>query len=167
MTVHRGPWAPNRLRNAVQLCVDAGDQPSSAIAASRGNAMNSMFADVRIVSVHSGASTPSTAGSDTPTRYEPGFQPYASFTSMRPAQSCPSGVLSVYFMSRYALLAGESTSLVPFFVAAATAGLLLSVSQNCATVDGNVVASCATWCQARTVLPCAATIFCALSMNAL
>src|SRR5438034_9656932 len=118
MTVHRGPWAPNRLRNAVQLCVDAGDQPSSAIAASRGNAMNSMFADVRIVSVHSGASTPSTAGSDTPTRYEPGFQPYASFTSMRPAQSCPSGVLSADFIARYALLARDSASLVQYYITA-------------------------------------------------
>src|SRR5947207_15524433 len=129
MTVHRGPWAPNRLRNAVQLCVDAGDQPSSAIAASRGNAMNSMFADVRIVSVHSGASTPSTAGSDTPTRYEPGFQPYASFTSMRPAQSCPSGVLSVYLMYRYALLGGDSSSLRPHFLAAPPAGLFLAVAR--------------------------------------
>ena len=74
MVVQRGAWLPSRTLNWSQLCVDHGDQPSSAIAESRGNAMNSMSREVTIVSVHSGASTPRTADSGTPLRCVPGFQ---------------------------------------------------------------------------------------------
>ena len=60
--VHSGPSAPTRSRNDAQvrrsLAPVAGDQPISAAAAMRGKAMTSMSASVRIVSVHSGASTP-------------------------------------------------------------------------------------------------------------
>src|SRR2546421_3984117 len=160
----RGPCAASRSLNAPHAWVDCGDQPSSAMAGSRGKAMNSMFAEVRIVSVHSGASTPRTADEGTPDRYAPGFQPYAFFTSVSPAQSWPSGVCAVYFMSRYAWLAGDSTSFVPCCAAAATAASLVVVSQNCATVDGSGVA-CTTSCQPCTALPCLATMACALLMN--
>src|SRR5438270_608639 len=68
----RGPCAASRSLNAPHAWVDCGDQPSSAMAGSRGKAMNSMFAEVRIVSVHSGASTPRTADEGTPDRYAPG-----------------------------------------------------------------------------------------------
>src|SRR5437763_14978760 len=161
----RGPCDASRWRNAPHEWVDCGDQPSSAMAGSRGNAMNSMSADVRMVSVHSGASTPRTADAGTPDTYAPGFQPYAFFTSVSPAQSCPSGVCALYFMSRYAWLAGDSTSLVPCFAAAATAGLVVVVSQNSATVDGSGVALTMS-CQPSTALPCLATMACTLLMNA-
>src|SRR5689334_15020519 len=100
-----------------------------------------MSAEGTIVSVHSGASTPATADSGTFDRYAPGFQPYAVFTSTRPAQVWPSLVLRVYFMSRYAWLAGDMTTLVPCAAALATVALLVVVSQNCRTLDGTRVAS--------------------------
>src|SRR4051812_39802611 len=127
--VQRGPWTASRLANGVQLCTAAGAQPSSAMTASRGKAMYSMSAWVTIVSVHSGASTPSTADSGTPLMNMPGSQLYAVLTSMYPAQFWPNLVFFVYFMSRYALLAGDITRRVPFAAAAATAGALVVVSQ--------------------------------------
>src|SRR5262245_1088635 len=97
------------------------------MAGRRGNVMKSMSAVVRIVSVHSGASTPSTLASPTPDRYAPGFHPYAVSTSMSPAHVCPSLFLRTYFMSRYALLAGDMTIFVPLAAAAATALLVVVV----------------------------------------
>src|SRR6478609_4238953 len=141
---HRGACAPRRLLNAVQLWVEVGDQASSAIAGNRGNAMYSMSPTVTMVSVHSGASGPRTDDALTFLMNVPGSQPYASFTSIRPAQSWPSLVFDVYFMSRYALFAGDITSFVPWAAAAATSGAVRVVSQYCATVDGSGVAP-TTW----------------------
>src|SRR5205814_1521301 len=123
-----------------------------------------MSADVTMVSVHSGASTPRTGDSPTPDTYAPGFQPYAVFTSMSPAQVCPSLVRRVYFMSRYAWFAGDITTVVPFATAAASGAFDVVVSQNWATVDGSSVVF-AMSCQPTTVLPCEATICCARPMN--
>src|SRR2546423_11266251 len=123
-----------------------------------------MSAEVTIVSVHSGASTPATEDSPTPDRYAPGFQPYAVLTSTRPAQVWPSLVCRLYFMSRYAWLAGDMTTLVPFATADASGALLVVVSQNCATVDASSGAL-AMSCQPMTALPCAATICCARLMK--
>src|SRR6266849_6294549 len=99
-----------------------------------------MSADVAMVSVHSGASTPATEDSPTTDTYAPGFQPYAVLTSTRPAQVWPSLVFLVYFMSRYVWLAGDMTTVVPLATADANATLVVVGSQNCATVDGSSVA---------------------------
>src|SRR5690349_2101826 len=123
-----------------------------------------MSAEVRIVSVHKGASTPSTDASPTPARYAPGFQPQAVSTSMSPAQVCPSFCLRTDFMSRYAWLAGDMTTFVPLATADATAVSLVVVPQNCATVDGGGVA-CTTSCQPITALPRAVTSGCTRLMN--
>ena len=61
-----GACAASRSRKPAQSWVAAGDQPSSAMAGSRGKVMNSMSAIEVTVSVHSGASTPSTAAAGTP-----------------------------------------------------------------------------------------------------
>src|SRR5690242_19254797 len=105
-----------------------------------------MSAEVRIVSVHKGASTPRTDDSPTPDRYAPGFQPYAVSTSMSPAHVCPSFCLRTDFMSRYAWLAGDMTIFVPLAAADATTASLVVVPQNCATVEASGVA-CTTSCQ--------------------
>src|SRR5436853_527912 len=123
-----------------------------------------MSADVAMVSVHNGASTPATEASPMPDTYAPGFQPYAALTSMRPAQVWPSLVFLVYFMSRYAWLAGDMTTVVPLATAAARGALVVVVPQNWATVAGSRLAL-AMSCQPMTVLPCAATICCARLMN--
>src|SRR6185312_6973391 len=159
ITVHRGPWAPNRTRKAFQSCVDHGDQPSSAIAGSRGNAMNSMLSSVTMVSVQSGASTPRTAEADTPLRYAPGSQPYAVCTSISPAQVRPSGVWLVYFMSRYALLAGDMTTLAPSETALLTMASVVVRPQYWAIRPGECcTAEAPIWCQPITVFPLPTTI---------
>src|SRR5262245_3197658 len=140
MASHLGPWAARRVRNDGQSCVDHGDQPSSAMAGSRGNAMNSMWSLISSVSDHSGASTPRTAASGRSSTYAPGFQSYASSTSVKPAHDRPSGVFSSYFMSRYALFAGDSRILLPAAAAPVTRSLVVSVPQNWPTADVGGVA---------------------------
>src|SRR5260221_3937129 len=120
-----------------------------------------MSAEVTIVSVHRGASTPATDVSPTPVSSVPGFQSYALLTSISPAHVWPSLVLRVYFMSRYARLAGDMMIFVPEAAAAATAEFDVVVPQYCATVEGSRVVLVMS-CQPTTVLPCAATICCTL-----
>src|SRR6266508_3836184 len=159
MTVHRGPCAPRRSLNVSQLCVDQGDQPSSAMAGRRGKAMNSMLSSVTIVSVHSGASTPRIAEAGMSVRYAPGFQPYAVCTSMKPAQLRPSGVWLLYFMSRYALLAGDMTTLAPRETAVLTSESDVVRPQYWTTRLAEwLTAEAPIWCQPITALPRAGTI---------
>ena len=73
------------------------DQPTSAIAGSRGKVMESTSARVSVVSDHSAASTPSTSA---PSITASGSQSYASRTSTAPAQVSPSSVVASYFWSR-------------------------------------------------------------------
>ncbi|PPA57620.1 hypothetical protein BAW75_04415 [Micromonospora chalcea] len=142
-----------------------GDQPSSATAGRRGKSMYSTSARVLTDSVHSGASTPSTASAGTPRTWVPGSHSYARRTSMRPAQSCPIGVSGAYFMSRYAWLAGERISRAPRRTASAVSGSSPFVPHHCRTRPSTCPAG-ASWCQPTTVLPVACTSRCARSTKA-
>src|SRR3569833_1291527 len=113
-----------------------------------------MSEGVATVADHSGDSTPRTADSPTPDRYAPGFQPYASWTSMYPAHDRPIGLELLYFMSRYALFAGDRITLLPRETAADTPASDVDVPQNCG--DAGSVAF-AMSCQPTTDLPVAAT----------
>src|SRR5437763_16862230 len=112
-----------------------------------------MSADVTIVSVHSGASTPATEDSPTPDRYAPGFQPYAVLTSTRPAQVWPGLVCRLYSMCRYAWLAGDMTTFVPLAAAEARAAFEVVVCQQRPTLEGSSVAM-AVPCHSITVWQC-------------
>src|SRR3954464_7542912 len=115
-----------------------------------------MSEGVTTVSDHSGDSTPRTADSPTPDRYAPGFQPYASWTSMSPAHDRPMGVELLYFMSRYALFAGDRITLLPRETAVDTPASDVEVPQNCGVAEAGRVAF-AMSCQPTTCLPVAAT----------
>src|SRR3954467_4212650 len=115
-----------------------------------------MSAGVTTVSVHSGDSTPRTADSATPDRYAPGFQLYESCTSMYPAHDRPIGVELLYFMSRYALFAGDRITLLPRETAADTPASDVDVPQNCGDAEAGSAAF-AMSCQPTTDLPVAAT----------
>src|SRR5512132_160383 len=84
------------------------------------------------VSLHSAPSTPRICCSCTPLRYVSGSQSYAPRSSISAAHVRPSSVPRSYFMSRYVLLAGESTSFAP----CSTAGGTVSLFHCCATLVG-------------------------------
>src|SRR3954452_11055376 len=123
-----------------------------------------MSAGVTTVSVHNGDSTPRTADSLTPDRYEPGFQLYASCTSMYPAHDRPIGVELLYFMSRYALFAGDRITLLPRETAVDTPESDVVVPQNCGVADAGSVAFAMSF-QPTTDFPVAATRGSTLFMN--
>src|SRR5437667_11049299 len=86
---------------------------------------------------------------------------------MKPAQDRPSGVCELYFMSRYALLAGDMTTLAPRDTAVLTSESELVRPQYCTTR----LAECCTadapiWCQPITAFPLAVTIGCTRLMKA-
>src|ERR1044072_9059255 len=114
-----------------------------------------MSAGFVTVSAHSGDSTPRTADSPTHDIYDPGFQPYASWTSMYPAHDRPIGLELLYFMSRYALFAGDRITLLPRETAADTPASDVDVPQNCGDAEAGSVAF-AMSCQPTTDLPVAA-----------
>src|SRR5689334_2706755 len=102
-----------RERKSFQLRADAGLHPTSAIAGRRGTIMYCAAVMFFTVSLQSGASTPTTEVSGTPCRYVTGSQSYDVRRSTKPAQSSPSSVAGVYFISRYALEAGDNSSFAP------------------------------------------------------
>src|SRR5947207_15686271 len=96
-----------RVRKLSQLRTDAGLHPSSAIAGKRGTIMYCAAVMFLTVSLHSGASTPTTDCSGTPCRYVTGSQSYDVLRSTNPAQSRPSSVDGVCYLSSYAHAPGE------------------------------------------------------------